>query len=323
MKIINQIIIVAIFIALVFVIKNDYGSVYSKVLSYLQSQTSLPSEFKSRVGDVMNNINSTSVANKNSTSTNTKSTDTKVSSLETPGALVVSEDYLTYNLKSIKLSNKGVIDITNKQRVDNGNLQPLVENSKLNFSAEKKLQDMFVKQYFEHMSPEGVSVGDLGAQVSYEYIIIGENLALGNFKDDQALVDAWMASPGHRANILNKRYTDIGVAVGKGTYEGKSVWMAVQHFGLPKSACPSIDGVLKGMIELDQKNIKTMEGDLAVKRAIISSGAVSGGQTTNEQIDSYNALVAEYNKLILNIKEKINIYNGEVRDFNNCIASVN
>jgi uncharacterized protein YkwD len=319
MKIINQILIVIIFLALIFVIKTDYKSMYSKTLSYLQSEIGSYSDIKSKVGNIVDTIGTVNNIGNNDTTTNKPATGI----IETPGALVVPDNYLTYNTKNINLSSKNVIDITNRARALNGNLSALKENSKLDFSAEKKLQDMFAKQYFEHTSPSGVGVSDLGAQVGYEYIIIGENLALGNFKDDQSLVDAWMASPGHRANILNKRYTEIGVSVGKGTYNGKSVWMAVQHFGLPKSACPAIDEVLKGIIDLDQKNIKQMESDLAAKRAMIDSGAVSkDGMTTNNQIDSYNILVAEYNKLILNIKTKINKYNQEVRDFNSCIAGV-
>lgn len=308
MKITNQILIVVIFIALVFAIKSDYKSVPSKVLSYLKGEVDRSSGlYKEKVGDVMDSINGNSEVKTN---------------IEAPGALIVNEDYLTYNTKNINLQSKNIIEITNKYRKENGDLVALKENSKLNFSAEKKLQDMFMKQYFEHASPEGVGVGDLGNQVAYEYIIIGENLALGNFKDDKALVDAWMNSPGHRANILNKRYTEIGVAVGKGTYNGKSVWMSVQHFALPKSACPSIDEVLRGVIDLDQKNIRIMEADLSERRQKIDSGVVSDGMTTNSQIDKYNLLVSDYNKLITSIKEKINKYNEQVRSFNECIAEV-
>ena len=48
-----------------------------------------------------------------------------------------------------------------------------------------------------------------------------------------------MASPGHRANILNSRFIDIGVAVKEGEYQGKETWLAVQEFGEPLSDCPS------------------------------------------------------------------------------------
>jgi uncharacterized protein YkwD len=308
MKISNQIILIIIVLVSIYLIKSDYKSIPSKILSYLQSEVGKPT-VASDINNAISNINDSS-------------TD-QVKTVVVPGALVVPDDYLTRDTKNIKLTAKGVIDITNKERANNGNLPALTENSKLAFSAEKKLQDMFVKGYFEHVSPVGVGVGDLGNQVGYEYIIIGENLALGNFKDNQSLVTAWMNSPGHRANILNNKYTEIGVAVGQGNYKGNSVWMSVQHFGLPKSACPSIDNVLKGIIEIDQKDIKTMEEDLSDRRIRIDSGAVSEGMTTSEQITKFNILVNEYNKLISDVKLKINEYNTQVRDFNECIAKVN
>lgn len=313
MKISNKIIFILILVALVWFIKTDYKSIPSKVASYLQQEVIKSSNIKDTANTIIG-IN------------NPDSGVESIKKVETPGALDatkgVSDAYLTYDTKNIKLSIAGVLEYTNKYRKENGNLSALKENSKLDFSAEKKLQDMFMKGYFEHVSPDGVGVGDLGNQVSYEYIIIGENLALGNFKDDKALVDAWMASPGHRANILNKRYTEIGIAVGRGAYKGKSVWMAVQHFALPKDACPSIDEVLKGIITIDQENIKKLEAELARRKASIDSGAVSEGMTTNDQIDEYNSLVNDYNRMIINIKEKINKYNEQVRNYNICIAEV-
>lgn len=309
MKTINSIIIAIIFLIAIFVVKTDYKSLYSKFLSSTMNSidntsTIAKSEYKDKLNGMMDSLGN------------------KSTNVQTPGALVVSDNLLTNNVSKINLSSKNIIDITNKYRKENGNLPPLTENTKLDFSAEKKLQDMFVKGYFEHVSPEGVGVGDLGNQVGYEYIIIGENLAMGNFKDDQALVDAWMNSPGHRANILNKRYTEIGVSVGKGNYNGKTIWMSVQHFALPKSACPAINDVLKGMIDFDQKKIKEMEGDLSSRKFKIESGQVSEGMTTNGQIDIYNSLVKDYNSLILDIKEKINTYNEQVRNFNNCIEGI-
>ncbi len=309
----NKIIFLLILIALFVFIKSDYKSIPSKVFSYLKSNIDKTKEiYNNKIGDSLNNI----------TDTNNIDID-EVKKVVTPGVLKVSNEYLVNDAKNTKLTISGVINITNEYRKNLGELPALKENSKLNFSAEKKLQDMFMKGYFEHVSPSGVGVGDLGDQVSYEYIIIGENLAMGNFKDDRALVDAWMASAGHRANILNNRYTEIGVAVGKGQYGGKTVWMAVQHFALPKSSCPAIDDVLKGLISLEQEKIKSMEADLAKKKAVIESGAIREGMTTNNQIDEYNALVTEYNKLIADIKIKINQYNTQVRDFNQCIAGSN
>ena len=309
MKSFKQILIVSIIIAVVLIAKSDYKTLYLKVTNFLQGQVN---KSVTVYNDSVNGVMSTLI-------NNTKN----ISNVETPGALIVPDNFLTSNINSINLSSKNVIDITNKYRAQNGNLPPLKENSKLDFSAEKKLQDMFVRQYFEHTSPNGVGVADLATELGYDYIVIGENLALGNFKDDQALVDAWMASPGHRANILDKRYQDIGVSVMKGVYQGKSVWMAVQHFGLPKSACPIIDEVLRGIIDLDQNNIKNMQGELMSRLSAIHSGVVYEGLNTSDQITEYNSLVGDYNKLVLDIKEKINTYNEEVRNFNSCIQAVN
>ncbi len=239
--------------------------------------------------------------------------------VDMPGALrVVVDDIINGN---IKLSGSNIIKFTNKYRNENGALAPLSENQKLNISAENKLQDMFNGQYFEHISPSGVAVGDLGDQVGYEYILIGENLALGNFKDDLALVDAWMASPGHRANILNEHYTEIGVAVGKGVFEGKSVWISVQHFGTPRSVCPPVDQVLYGIIDINQNQIKIMEDSLALSKEKIDKMAIFEGNTYFEQVKQYNSFIEIYNKLIAETKEKIIDYNNQVRDFNLCLLN--
>ncbi len=131
------------------------------------------------------------------------------------------------------LSGSKVIQQTNLERQKAG-LAPLIENEKLNKAALAKAQDMLSKQYFAHVSPDGVGLVELLNSVGYIYQTAGENLAYGNFNNENKIVDGWMASPGHRANILNSKYTQIGVAVIKGIYQGKRVWMAVQEFGTPR-----------------------------------------------------------------------------------------
>ncbi|MDE2030968.1 MAG: hypothetical protein KGI58_01765 [Patescibacteria group bacterium] len=304
MKIFYQIAIIIFVCATLYIVKDDVITVYNHAISYISPKA--------------NNI----ATNTNNSNLNVKSEEVSSAfkSVNTPGALQI-KDGLALDANSVKLTSKDVIDWTNKNRLINGNLPPLKESSKLDFSAQIKLNDMFKQQYFEHISPNHIGVSDLGDRVSYEYIIIGENLALGNFKDAQSLLNAWMASPGHRANILNKHYQDIGVAVGHGMYKGQDVWMAVQHFGLPRSACPSIDDVLHGTIEIDQNQIQTMQADLALRRNNIDSGVVYEGMTTNEQIAQYNDLVIKYNQLVSVIKEKTAIYNNQVNAFNLCLQS--
>lgn len=299
MKVFHQIIVVIFICLVLFIVRDEVRTVYNNAVSFISSKTD--SSIKDNIVIKAEEVSSL------------------LKSINTPGALEV-KDGLVSNTNKVNLSVNDVISWTNKNRELNGNMPPLKENSKLNLSAQMKLDDMFKQQYFEHVSPNGIGVADLGSRVSYKYIIIGENLALGNFKDSQALLDAWMASPGHRANILNKSYAEIGVAVGHGMFRGQDTWMAVQHFALPRSACPTIDEVLHGVIDLNQKEIKTIESDLNIRRQSIDSGGVYEGKTTNEQINEYNSLVAKYNKLILDLKQKISDYNTGVREFNTCLS---
>jgi uncharacterized protein YkwD len=241
--------------------------------------------------------------------------------VETPGPLQVATENFLSGTSSQALSIQGVITLTNENRVENGNLPALVENAKLDESAQIKLKDMFAKQYFEHVSPSGVGITNLADDVSYQYAVIGENLALGDFATNKALVDAWMASPGHRANILNVRYTQIGVAVGEGMYQGRLVWLAVQHFGMPLSACPTIDTALHISITQAQSDLATREADLATRKKMINSGATYQGMNTNQQVDVYNELVGEYNQLIADTKAKIATYNAQVAQYNACLGS--
>lgn len=218
----------------------------------------------------------------------------------------------------VVLTDSGVVSWTNRSRINN-NFSALAVNVKLNSAAKIKLQDMFAKQYFAHISPEGVGPAEVAKKAQYEYILIGENLALGNFKNDEELVTAWMNSPGHRANILNTRFTEIGVAVGKGFYEGREVWMAVQEFGLPLSSCPSTDPNLKSQIESNQNLLQDLLVELERRQAEINN-TPRNSQDYNDKVNAYNERVAEYNKLLEKTRVLIEVYNNEVKAFNECLA---
>ncbi len=219
------------------------------------------------------------------------------------------------------LTASGVVTETNKQRQLNGNLPALSVNAKLTAAASAKVDDMFKNQYFEHVSPSGRGPGDLAKDQGYEYILIGENLALGNFASDADLVTAWMNSPGHRANILNIHYTEIGVSVKKGLYEGRMTWLAVQEFGRPLSLCPSIDASLKTSIDNMQKIITDLITQIEAKEQEINNYEPKRGAEYNRKIDEYNALFAEYKDLSAKLKDMVTIYNAQVKAFNACLAS--
>ena len=218
------------------------------------------------------------------------------------------------------LTALGTIAETNLQRKQNG-LPALLLNAELTKGAEMKVNDMFNRQYFEHESPTGEGPGELATAAGYAYLMVGENLALGNYKNDEALVEAWMNSPGHRENILNPKYTEIGVAVKRGTYEGQTVWLAVQEFGRPASLCPSPNTALKARIEENQSLLTKLEEQLSAKRQEIDSVRPRRGAEYNQKVDEYNELVSRYNALIEETKILISEYSGQVNTLNACIQS--
>jgi len=223
------------------------------------------------------------------------------------------------------LTQPGTIEWTNAQRTSNG-LPPLAINNQLNLAAEVKAKDMLSLQYFAHQSPAGAGPADLAKNFDYQYLIIGENLALGNFKDDQALVQAWMDSPGHRANILNSRYTEIGVAVLQGIYQGQRTWLAVQEFGRPLAICPPISNDLKSKIESNETEIDRLQSELSAKKQEIEESRSRGRGRgrffeEEERVNEYNQLAGIYNNLLNETKILIGQYNEQVDKFNTCVAS--
>jgi len=214
------------------------------------------------------------------------------------------------------LTRLGVIEFTNIERVKAG-LSPLKGNAELNVSSGIKAQDLLDNQYFAHESPSGIGVADLAEEAGYEFILIGENLALGNFKDDQTLVQAWMDSPGHRENILNAKYEDIGVSVIKGTFEGEVTWLAVQHFAFPSSACPEPSQSLKDQIDMKESQAQELEAILDSLRKEIESQTLNR-RDYNQKVRQYNDLVAQYNNLNAEIKILLDQYNDQVWVFNSC-----
>jgi len=102
-----------------------------------------------------------------------------------------------------------VIRLVNEIRLKNG-LKELKPNWELSRVARFKSQDMVDNSYFSHNSPTYGSPYDMMRAFGITYRTAGENIAYG-YRTPQAVVDAWMNSAGHRANILNATYTQIGV----------------------------------------------------------------------------------------------------------------
>jgi uncharacterized protein YkwD len=116
-----------------------------------------------------------------------------------------------------------VVALTNESR-RREHLDPLKVNAKLTAAANRKLDDMIQRAYFEHRSPDGRQPWDFMWAAGYPYQYAGENLAHG-YRDAAAQQQGWMHSRKHRENILNAHYTEIGVAARDG--------YAVVMFGRP------------------------------------------------------------------------------------------
>jgi len=130
---------------------------------------------------------------------------------------------------SSAISIPNIISLTNDSRTQQ-NLSELKENSLLDAAAQNKANDMLAKGYFSHNTPDGHTPWDFITAAGYNYITAGENLAV-NFTEAENVEDAWMNSPGHRANILNKSYEEIGIGISQGNYQGHEAIFVVQMFG--------------------------------------------------------------------------------------------
>ena len=123
-------------------------------------------------------------------------------------------DYAT----DVSITN--LLSETNNQRASNGGLDGLTLNSQLDSAAQTKANDMATRNYWSHDTPDGQSPWTFITGAGYQYQTAGENLAYG-FDTSANTVIAWMNSPGHRANILNTTYTEVGFGIANSpNYQG-------------------------------------------------------------------------------------------------------
>lgn len=314
-------------------IRNDFCGNYFSSLASGEWKTT---EFRVTLGskvctesvavkiDVANKKNNTQSNSAISVDTSKKPTEVKtptvskvqniIKKVETSGLLV------NKNISDgAKINKTQIISLTNVERAKIG-LISLKESSKLNTIAEERVLDMFAKGYFEHISPSGDSASLVADRNGYRYIVIGENIALGNFDNTQALINAWMNSEGHRKNILHTAYTEIGVYAKESQYNGKKVWISAQIFGRPLSSCVEPDIKEKTKIDSIQASVTEMKVRATKNTLELKS------LNTAENPNLYNSKVAEYNLLVSMINNSIKEmsalatkYNAEVKIFNECI----
>jgi hypothetical protein len=130
-----------------------------------------------------------------------------------------------------------LVTLANKNR---GESSELKVNALLVQAAQAKANDMASKGYFSHVTPEGKTPWEWIKEAGYSYVYAGENLAV-NFTESEDVNNAWLNSPGHRANIVNTKFTEIGIATAEGMYNGRKATYVVQMFGTPLSKTFFVD----------------------------------------------------------------------------------
>jgi hypothetical protein len=140
--------------------------------------------------------------------------------------------------KMSALMQDEVQDLINIERAGSG--EPALNvNEILNKVAKAKADDMIKNSYFAHKSLDGKMIWDTINRSEYPYLYVGENLAM-NFTSAQSAHKALMLSPTHKKNILNDKYTEIGIAVASGEINGKNTNVLVQVFGHAKTVKPAV-----------------------------------------------------------------------------------
>ncbi len=131
-----------------------------------------------------------------------------------------------------------VIKLTNQKREELG-LPPLTYNPKLAEAARKKGEHMLANDYWAHVAPDGTEPWKFFIDSGYRYKYAGENLAR-DFTNALDAVNAWLASPSHRENLLSEKYKEIGVAVIEGDLAGLDTTLIVQFFGTQQTTQPQV-----------------------------------------------------------------------------------
>jgi len=185
---------------------------------------------------------------------------------------------------SSSISVSDVVNQTNKQREQSG-LPDLVVNKQLSEGAQSKGVHMFSNQYWAHTAPDGTQPWSFFKQSKYNYSVAGENLAR-DFSNTPDMMQAWMNSPTHRANILNQKYKEIGIAVIDGQLNGVETTLVVQFFGSPISTIPQVTKVaaVQG-VQADSTSPTSIQDKLALGQADVNLNSLTIEQQEPVQVD--------------------------------------
>jgi uncharacterized protein YkwD len=125
---------------------------------------------------------------------------------------------------------ENILKETNQERIMRGKT-PLTHNHLLEKAAAEKAKSIFQSQKFQH-DFDGKKFSSWVKDAGYNYTYVGENLAL-DFVTSESMLTAWLDSATHKKNLLNERFSEIGIAVVDGTLDGRQTILVVQIFAVP------------------------------------------------------------------------------------------
>ncbi|HEV2846444.1 MAG TPA: CAP domain-containing protein [Thermoanaerobaculia bacterium] len=135
----------------------------------------------------------------------------------------------TMDLRDLQQVRKQIVAAVNSARRKAG-VPPVTANTDLDEAAQRHAEDMLARNFFAHESPSGTTVRERARTAGYHWRTIGENIAEGQLSVAEVM-ETWMQSPGHRRNILEKDFKELGVGLAMGPSGGTHRVLWAQNFG--------------------------------------------------------------------------------------------
>ena len=203
------------------------------------------------------------------------------------------------------ITSEQLLLLTNQKRQENG-LPPLSLNQQLSNAAAGKANNMFAENYWAHNSPDGKTPWVFIKGAGYNYIYAGENLARG-FTNASDVVNAWMASPEHRKNMLSANYQNVGYAVETGTLSGENTVLVVEMLGSTAyAAAPAPENKLASQVQEQATSASSSPAPTVVPTSVPTTAPVAQTEKKANPAEQAPAKsVLEANKTI-SIKPLIN-----------------
>ena len=190
------------------------------------------------------------------------------------------------------LSSTLVLGTNNFREVNNEN--DLVESVLLTNAAQMKADDMASKGYFSHVAPNGDMPWVWFKKVGYTYSYAGENLAV-DYTESEDVTTGWINSAKHKANLLNVNFTEIGIGVATGTYQGHQTTFVVQFFGKPyvAQAPKTVAVVNKAVATVKEAEVVVLKPEATTTNTMLASSSPTTAVVTTADLPDGEVLGTE------------------------------